>query len=80
MPLLIIGGAVGLLLIKTLILTAIARYKKYSWNNSLLLGTKPSNKPLNGAILASTSWRNSESANNTPVRNAPNVVYWSISV
>ena len=39
MPLLIIGGAVGLLLIKTLILTAIARYKKYSWNNSLLLGT-----------------------------------------
>ncbi|WP_087090130.1 monovalent cation:proton antiporter-2 (CPA2) family protein [Acinetobacter pittii] len=39
MPLLIIGGAVGLLFIKTLILTAIARYKKYSWNNSLLLGT-----------------------------------------
>ncbi|WP_218660357.1 monovalent cation:proton antiporter-2 (CPA2) family protein [Acinetobacter pittii] len=39
MPLLIIGGAVSLLLIKTLILTAIARYKKYSWNNSLLLGT-----------------------------------------
>ncbi|MFW1848937.1 cation:proton antiporter, partial [Acinetobacter oleivorans] len=39
MPLLIIGGAVGLLLIKTLILTTSARYKKYSWNNSLLLGT-----------------------------------------
>ncbi|PIL69741.1 potassium transporter Kef, partial [Acinetobacter baumannii] len=39
MPWLIIGGAIGLLVIKTLVLTAIARYKKYSWNNSLLLGT-----------------------------------------
>ncbi|KCW42422.1 proton antiporter-2 family protein [Acinetobacter baumannii 45075_6] len=39
MPWLIIGGAISLLVIKTLVLTAIARYKKYSWNNSLLLGT-----------------------------------------
>ena len=39
MPLVIIGGAIGLLLLKTLIVTAIARYKKFSWNNSLLLGT-----------------------------------------
>ena len=39
MPWLIIGGAIGLLVIKTLVLTAIARYKKYSWNDSLLLGT-----------------------------------------
>ncbi|MFW1920198.1 cation:proton antiporter, partial [Acinetobacter baumannii] len=38
-PGLIIGGAIGLLVIKTLVLTAIARYQKYSWNNSLLLGT-----------------------------------------
>ena len=31
----------------------------------------PSNKPLNGSTSASSSWRNSESASNTPARNAP---------
>ena len=39
MPLLIIGGAVGLLLIKTLILTAIARYKNIVGITVCFLGT-----------------------------------------
>ena len=38
-PWLIIGGALGLMLIKLLTLTAIARYFEYSWRNSLLLAT-----------------------------------------
>ncbi|WOE41932.1 monovalent cation:proton antiporter-2 (CPA2) family protein [Acinetobacter chinensis] len=38
-PGLIIGGALVLLLIKLLSLTAIARYFQYSWRNSLLLAT-----------------------------------------
>ncbi|WP_343681744.1 monovalent cation:proton antiporter-2 (CPA2) family protein [Acinetobacter baylyi] len=37
MPWLIIGGALGLILIKGIVLTAISRYFKYSWQNSLLL-------------------------------------------
>ena len=37
MPWLIIGGTIALLLIKLISLTAIARYFKYSWRNSLLL-------------------------------------------
>ncbi len=32
----------------------------------------PSNNPLKGSILASNSWRYSESANKTPAKNAPN--------
>ncbi|NNH37553.1 monovalent cation:proton antiporter-2 (CPA2) family protein [Acinetobacter terrae] len=39
MPWLIIGGALILMLVKSLTLTAIARYLKYSWRNSLLLAT-----------------------------------------
>ncbi len=39
MPWLIIGGALILMLIKSVTLTAIARYLKYSWRNSLLLAT-----------------------------------------
>lgn len=39
MPWLIIGGALALLLIKMISLTAIARYLKNSWRNSLLLAT-----------------------------------------
>lgn len=39
MPWLIIGGALTLMLVKSLTLTAIARYLKYSWRNSLLLAT-----------------------------------------
>lgn len=39
MPSLIIGGAVVLMLVKMLSLTAIARYFKHSWRNSLLLAT-----------------------------------------
>ena len=39
MPWLIIGGALALLFIKMLSLTAIARYLKNSWRNSLLLAT-----------------------------------------
>lgn len=39
MPVLIIGGAVLLILIKMLTMTAIARYKKYSWSNSLMIAT-----------------------------------------
>ena len=39
MPWLIIGGAFTLILVKSITLTAIARYLKYSWRNSLLLAT-----------------------------------------
>lgn len=39
MPLLIIGGAIALILLKTITMTAIARYKKYSWSNSLMIAT-----------------------------------------
>jgi len=39
MPWLIIGGAFILMLVKSVTLTAIARYLKYSWRNSLLLAT-----------------------------------------
>lgn len=39
MPWLIIGGAFILMLVKSITLTAIARYLKYSWRNSLLLAT-----------------------------------------
>ena len=39
MPWSIIGGALALLLIKMISLTAIARYLKNSWRNSLLLAT-----------------------------------------
>ena len=39
MPWLIIGGAFILMLIKSITLTVIARYLKYSWRNSLLLAT-----------------------------------------
>jgi len=39
MPFLVIGGAVGLILIKMLTMTAIARYKKMSWSNSLMVAT-----------------------------------------
>lgn len=39
MPWFIIGGALALLLIKMISLTAIARYLKNSWRNSLLLAT-----------------------------------------
>ena len=39
MPWLIIGGTLALLLIKMISLTAIARYLKNSWRNSLLLAT-----------------------------------------
>lgn len=38
MPALIIGGALTLLLVKLLSLTAIARYFQQSWRNSLMLG------------------------------------------
>ncbi|MDM1312242.1 MULTISPECIES: monovalent cation:proton antiporter-2 (CPA2) family protein [Acinetobacter] len=38
-PLFILGGALVLLLVKFISLTAIARYFKYSWQNSLLLAT-----------------------------------------
>lgn len=38
-PWLIIGGALILLIVKTLLLTALARYRQFSWSNSLLLGT-----------------------------------------
>ncbi|MDN5512322.1 monovalent cation:proton antiporter-2 (CPA2) family protein [Acinetobacter sp.] len=39
MPWLIIGGAGVLMLVKSVTLTAIARYLNYSWRNSLLLAT-----------------------------------------
>lgn len=39
MPLLIIGGAVSLILIKMIVMAAIARYKKMSWTNSLMVAT-----------------------------------------
>lgn len=39
MPWLILGGAVLLMLVKSVTLTAVARYLKYSWRNSLLLAT-----------------------------------------
>lgn len=39
MPWLIIGGALILMLVKSVTLTAIARYLNYSWRNSLLLAT-----------------------------------------
>ena len=39
MPLFIIGGAIGLILIKMLVMTAIARFKKMSWSNSLMVAT-----------------------------------------
>ena len=38
-PWLILGGAIVLLLLKMLLLTALARYRQFSWSNSLLLGT-----------------------------------------
>lgn len=37
-PLLIIGGAALLILIKAIVMTGIARYKKYNWNTSLMIG------------------------------------------
>ena len=37
-PLLIIGGAALLFLIKAIVMTGIARYKKYNWNTSLMIG------------------------------------------
>ncbi|MFN0298053.1 monovalent cation:proton antiporter-2 (CPA2) family protein [Acinetobacter albensis] len=39
MPWFILGGAVLLMLVKSATLTAVARYLKYSWRNSLLLAT-----------------------------------------
>ncbi|OTG84898.1 monovalent cation:proton antiporter-2 (CPA2) family protein [Acinetobacter sp. ANC 4648] len=39
MPVIIIGGALLLILIKASMMTAIARYKKYSWSNSLMIAT-----------------------------------------
>ncbi|WP_166169489.1 monovalent cation:proton antiporter-2 (CPA2) family protein [Acinetobacter sp. SA01] len=39
MPWLIIGGALVLMLVKSITLAAIARYLNYSWRNSLLLAT-----------------------------------------
>lgn len=39
MPWLIIGGALILLLVKMISMAAIARYLKYSWQNSLMLAT-----------------------------------------
>ncbi|WP_315080079.1 monovalent cation:proton antiporter-2 (CPA2) family protein [Acinetobacter guillouiae] len=39
MPLLIIGGAVSLISIKMIVMAAIARYKKMSWTNSLMVAT-----------------------------------------
>ena len=39
MPMLIIGGAVLLIMLKGMVMTAIARYKKYSWSNSLMIAT-----------------------------------------
>ena len=39
MPWFILGGAVLLMLVKSVTLTAVARYLKYSWRNSLLLAT-----------------------------------------
>ena len=39
MPWLIIGGALILMLVKSITLMAIARYLNYSWRNSLLLAT-----------------------------------------
>ena len=35
---------------------------------------RPKSSPLNGSILASSSWRYSESANSTPVKNAPRAI------
>ncbi|GAB3049683.1 monovalent cation:proton antiporter-2 (CPA2) family protein [Acinetobacter apis] len=37
-PILILGGALALLLIKMATLTAIARYYRYNWKNSILIG------------------------------------------
>jgi len=34
----------------------------------------PSSRPLNGSMSASSSWRYSESASNTPARNAPSAM------
>lgn len=34
----------------------------------------PSNKPLNGSMFASSSWRYSESAKRTPARNEPRAI------
>ena len=39
MQLLVIGGAIVLILIKALVMTAVARYKKFSWSNSLMIAT-----------------------------------------
>lgn len=39
MPWLILGGAIGLILIKLVILTGIAHFHRYDWKNSLLMGT-----------------------------------------
>ena len=39
MPSLIIGGAVSLIMIKMIVMAAIARYKKMSWTNSLMVAT-----------------------------------------
>ena len=44
---------------------------------------KPSSNPLNGSILASSSWRYSESASSTPVKKAPNAMdkpIWPIKI
>ncbi len=35
---------------------------------------RPSSRPLNGSMLASRSWRYSESASSTPARNAPSAI------
>ena len=39
-----------------------------------LMKNRPSSKPLNGSICASSSWRYSESANSRPARNAPSAI------
>ena len=39
MPLMIIGSALLLILIKASVMTAVARFKNYSWSNSLIIAT-----------------------------------------
>ncbi len=39
MPLFIIGGAISLIIIKMMVMTAIARFKKMSWSNSVMVAT-----------------------------------------
>ncbi|MNN68151.1 hypothetical protein D3C81_1838350 [compost metagenome] len=41
---------------------------------------KPSNRPLNGSICDSISWRNSESASSTPATKAPRLALRPASV